>query len=386
MLKDLYYPAILLPRRLKAVKNIVALGLLLSVLASWKLWTSNHLFPQVPFFNFGFSIGHPYDYILFGLFIASITGILLSRKPRTFIIITLVISTALVLFDQNRLQPWFYMYMLILGVLCFYNWRVDEPKNYTAIYTSITIVIGAIYFWSGVQKLNPNFMSSTWEWFIKPLGKLFTPEEMSFSYKMGYAIPYLEIAMGLGLFFEQTKRIIIPIAITMHIVILIILSPLFHNYNQTVWGWNFCMALLIYFVFAGNTQNKYRQLAYLVEFKPIFLVFFICVCLPVLNLFNKWDSYLSANLYSGNTTNANIYLSEKAKDKLPYYIQLFTKKENNELYTIQVRKWAMNEIGVPGYPETRVFEALQKHIQTITCCDDEVTMFVNEKSSLLADS
>ena len=386
MLKELYYPNILLPRRLKAVKNIVAIGLLLSVLSSWRLWTSYRLFPQVPLFNVGFTVAHPCDYILFGVFIAGITGILLSRKPRVFLILTLLISTALVILDQNRLQPWFYMYMLILGVLCFYNWRVDEPKNYTAIYTSITIVIGAIYLWSGIQKLNPNFMTSTWEWFIRPLGKLLTPEEMSFSYKIGYAIPYLEIAMGIGLFFEQSKRIFIPLAITMHVIILIVLSPLFHNYNHTVWGWNFCMILLVYFLFAGNTQNKYRQLAYLVEFKPIFAVFFICVCLPGLNLVNKWDSYLSGNLYSGNTSQASIYISAKAKEKLPYYIQLFTKKENSDLYAIQVKKWAMNEIGVPGYPEKRVFEALQKHIQTITCCDTEVTLFVNEKSSVLADS
>jgi hypothetical protein len=386
MIKNLYYPGLQVPARLKAVKNIVAAGLLLSIASSWKLWTSDHLFPQVPVFQLGFSIIHPFDYILFGLFIISIAGIVVSKKTKFFIVATVTMGVLLALLDQNRLQPWFYMYLIILAILGFYNWRVDDPRNHTGIYTAVTIVIGAIYFWSGIQKINPGFMPSTWSWFIEPLGKILTPEECGVIYKFGYVVPYLEIAIGIGLFFDLTKRVLIPIAITMHLVILILLSPFFHNYNHTVWGWNACMILLVYFLFAGNTQSKYRQFAYVREFRPLFLVILLTVCLPALNLFNKWDSYLSANLYSGNSAQVEIYLTERAKNKLPYYVQYYTRNDGGGLYALQLKKWAMDEIGVPGYPEPRVFEAVYRHIQTITCCDEEVTLFVNEKKKLLADA
>lgn len=386
LLKELYYPNMPIYRRLKAIKNIIAIGMLLSLATSWRLWTSNRLFPQVPLFNFGFQISSPFDYILFGLFIISIVGLLISRNTKLFVYSSLGIGIVLAIIDQNRLQPWFYMYMMMLFVLCFYNWRVDEPKNYTAIFTTIGLVMGGVYIWSGIQKINPNFMEHTWAWFIKPLERILTTEQCTIAYKFGYAVPVIEIAIGIGLFFEQTKRIMIPLAITTHIIILIILGPLFHNYNPTVWGWNFAMILLVYVLFAGNTQSKYKHLSYLVEFKPIFVIIIFCYCLPTLNLFNKWDSYLSANLYSGNTTKANIYLSKEAKSKLPYYIQHYAVAQNNELYELQIRNWALNELGIPGYPEKRVYEALQAYIQKITCCDDEVTLFVNEKQSFLADS
>lgn len=386
LLKELYYPNVALYKRLRAAKNIIAIGMILSIATSWRLWTNDRFFPQVPMFNFGFEINNLTSYILFGLFGLSIVGLLVSRFARPFVVTSFVLGIVLVIIDQNRLQPWFYMYMIMLFVLCFYNWRVDEPKNYTAIYTSLTLVIGGVYLWSGIQKLNPNFMSHTWTWFIKPLESILTPEQCTISYKFGYAVPFMEIAIGIGLFFEQTKKIMIPLVITMHVIILVVLSPLFHNYNPTVWGWNFAMILLVYVLFAGNTNSKYKHLSYLVEFKPIFAVAIICFVLPVFNLFNKWDSYLSANLYSGNTTKANIYLSKSAKSKLPYYIQHFVKEQNDNLYELEVKTWALNEIGIPGYPEKRMYEALQVYIQKITCCDDEITLFINEKNSFLADS
>lgn len=386
LLKELYSPNILIPRRLRMVKNIVALGLLMCVGTTWKLWTSNRLFPQVPFFDFGFSVPKPYDLILFGVFALSLLFLLFSRFKRAFIVCTILLSITLILLDQNRLQPWMFMFLLILLVLGFYNWRVDEPKNHTSIYTTLTIIIAATYFWSGVQKLNPNFMTHTWQWLIQPLQQFLTPAQSKIAYNLGFGVPYVELLLGIGLLIPQFKKVVIPALIAMHLVIIVLLSPLFHNYNPVVWGWNLAMILLIYTLFAGKVDTKFRQLSYLVEFKPVFAIVIICFVLPSLNLFNKWDSYLSANLYSGNTAQVQIYLTEKAKNKLPYYIQLYTEKLNSGIYGLNIKGWALGEIGVPGYPEPRVFNAIHKHIQQITCCDDEVTLFVNPKKGLLKDA
>jgi hypothetical protein len=52
---------------------------------------------------------------------------------------------------------------------------------------------------------------------------------------------------------------------------------------------------------------------------------------------------------------------------------------------MNIKKWAQAELGTPNYPEVRVFKAIESYVKTITCCDDEITIYINEKNSLLAD-
>ena len=61
----------------------------------------------------------------------------------------------LVLLDQNRLQPWFYLYNCFFLVLFFYNWRIDNINNYHSFFVILRLCISAVYVYSGLQKLNP---------------------------------------------------------------------------------------------------------------------------------------------------------------------------------------------------------------------------------------
>ena len=87
--------------------------------------------------------------------------------------------------------------------------------------------------------------------------------------------------------------------------------------------------------------------------------------MPFTNLFNKWETYLSFSLYSGNTNNAKIELSDKAMDKLPYYIKhyVITENDRNVLYP---KWWSLGELNVPLYPERRVFEKVKRHVVNLT--------------------
>lgn len=384
MLRKIYLPEISIPRRLKAIKSLTAIGLLISMIVSWRLWTSDREFPLVPLFNALPSLPHPADKIVFGLFLALTLLLVFARKPRWLIAGILLLGTYMAVADQNRLQPWFYQYMLMMLILAFYNWRVDEPKDYTVIFTTLRIIVAAIYFWSGIQKLNPNFISDTWPWMIKPLESIFTAETCNVILKSGYGIPFIEVFIGIGLFSVSAKRIAVPFAIGMHLLILVLMGPLGHNYNPVIWGWNLGMVFMVYFLFAGTAESKYYSANYLFSFRPAYIVLILCGLMPGLSLVNKWDSYLSASLYSGNTSNGVIYLSDNAKSKLSYYIQSFTKAEGGHQNSLNIKHWAMHELCVPGYPEKRIFEAVEKHLQRITCCDDEVSLFYTEKLNILA--
>ncbi len=382
----LYNPFINIPTRLGALKNWIAIGLILSIIPSYKLWLTDRFFPMIPFFENLNQIPHPYDKIVFGIFLALPFLFILFRKPRLLIVTFLFLAAYMVISDQNRLQPWFYQYALMLFVLSFYNWRVDEPKSYTVIIFTLKIIVVMLYFWSGIQKMNHHFFQETWPWLIQPLKAVFTNEQMNVITKMGYFVPFLEMLLGIGLMFNSTKKIAIPLLIFMHLSLLIVLSPLGHNYNNVVWGWNFAMIFILYFLFAGTHEAKHTHINYILEFKPVYVIVFLCCLMPALNLFNSWDSYLSSTLYSGNTSNGIVYLSSEAKDNLPNIAKDFTTPIKTGEHKLSIKNWSMQELGVPSYPEKRIFEAVTNKIKKLTGQKGEVRLYFKEKLSFLGEN
>src|ERR1700741_2972285 len=109
-------------QRLELIKLVTIIGIVASVLLSFNLWGGERYFPKAAFYDWYTGIKAPYDYInlivLLALLIASFFT--QHRAPVTCLIF---FSIYLCVDDQNRLQPWFYNYMLILFILLFYRRR-----------------------------------------------------------------------------------------------------------------------------------------------------------------------------------------------------------------------------------------------------------------------
>ncbi len=385
ILQQLYSPNITIPNRLKLLTSWIGFGLIFSMIISWRLWVStDREFPLVPMLPNIPVLPSPFDMILFGSFLLCCSFLMLYKKSRVWIALTFVLGIALLILDQTRLQPWFFQFMLFLFVLLSYNWRVDDSKNYTVIFTTIKIIICLTYFWSGINKMNSHFYSEVWPWLIQPFESFCTPEQCNYLLKFGTFVPFIECLMGLGLLFTFSKKIALPLVISMHIGLLILIGPLVHNYNPVIWGWNLSMIFILYFLFAGEAKSKYYQINYLFQLKAFYPVLFLVAIMPAFSLFNKWDSYISGNLYSGNTSQGVIYMNNKAKSKLPYYIQYFSKEESVDRHKLVIKDWALHELRVPGYPEKRVFEAVQQHLRDITCCDEEILLTVENRKNSFA--
>jgi hypothetical protein len=84
--------------------------------------------------------------------------------------------------------------------------------------------------------------------------------------------------------------------------------------------------------------------------------------LPSLSFVNLWDSYLSSALYSGNLTEAQIYLSDAGKASLPAAIALRTVHTSPDTNVVNLQRWAIEELNVTPYPETRVYKAIAKSV------------------------
>jgi len=350
--------------RFKLIKISVAVGLLFSMLCSYNLWAGQRWFPVCPVFK-GFYISPPYDYILLVLEIILIFLLITASKPRLIIFLILLLNLVYALLDQNRLQPWFFIYNSFLVVLLFYNWRIDNINNYNSFFIILQLCFAAVYVYSGLQKFNPGFINDTYPWFVKPLANFVSERQMATVYKTGYVIPLIEIFIGFGLLVKPLRFIAIPLVIMLHLIILILMGPFGNNYNPVVWPWNIMMIVLALLLFSGKTNERFFSISHLFKQPVFYLVLLFFWILPAFNLFGKYETYLSFSLYSGNNNNGKILLSDEAYKRLPFYIRHYVHYQGGQ-YLLYPKEWCLYELKTPMYPEKRVFENVYNYVMVIS--------------------
>lgn len=353
-----------IPQRLQLIKFAVLLGLFVSVLLSFNLWAGQRWFPKVPFFDGYTGISAPYDYFNLVVLLVLIAFSFFSPS-KLFLYLLVLFSLYLVIDDQNRIQPWFYNYVLMIVVLLFYKQRVDEPNNYTSVFISLQLLVALVYVFSGLQKFNSHFVTDTYSWIISPLQSQLSERKMELLMRLGKTVPYIEIALGVGLLIKQTRYITLPLIVIMHIFILLLLGPFGSSYNSVVWPWNITMIILNLLLFAKVERERFFDIAFLFKGSAFYIVVTLMFIFPFFSFQNKYDSYLSSSLYSGNTSNCAIVLSDSAYKKLPYYIQNFVTTSNDEK-TLNVKRWCMTELNAPCVPEYRIFNYVRYYLIALT--------------------
>lgn len=368
--------------RLALIKIVTLIGIIASVLLSINLWAGQRWFPKAPIFDFLIGLQSPYDYINLGILLV-LLAISVFARSRTSIILLILFSVYLCMDDQNRLQPWFYNYILILFILLFYKKRVDEPNNYTTVFISLQLLVALIYIFSGIQKFNSFFVSDTFSWMISALEPVFSTRQMNLFQKFGYVVPYIELFIGLGLLFRPFRFIAVPLVIIMHVFILIMLGPFGKSYNYVVWPWNIIMIVIDLLLFANVKQERFFDISILFKSASFYIVVTLMLIFPIFSFNNKYDSYLSSSLYSANTHNCQLILSDNAYNKLPYYIRHFVTK-NDDYNILYIKQWAINELKAPCVPEYRIFTNVHRYVIKLTGTNDqEVKLSFTEREKLL---
>ncbi|MBP7810208.1 MAG: hypothetical protein KA163_13020 [Bacteroidia bacterium] len=351
-------------QRLKLIKISVCIGLLLSVLCSYNLWAGQRWFPVAPVFE-GWYISPPYDYILLVLEVILLLLLMVADKTRLLIFLVLVLNLAFCLLDQNRLQPWFFIYNSFLLVLLFYNWRIDNVNTYNSFFIILQLCFSAVYVYSGLQKFNPGFITETYPWFIKPLEHFVSDRQMITLNKTGYVIPFVEIFIGIGLLIKPIRFISIPLVVLLHVIILLLMGPFGNNYNSVVWPWNIMMIILALLLFSGKTNERFFSISHLFKQPVFYLVMLLFWILPAFNLAGKWETYLSFSLYSGNNHTGKILLTDSAYNRLPFYVRHYVRYQG-ENYFLYPKEWCLNELKTPMYPEKRIFDNVYEYVKVIS--------------------
>jgi len=220
-----------------------------------------------------------------------------------------------------------------------------------------SIVIAAVYVWSGLQKLNPDFLTSTFPQFLWLTTPWFPADSVQVP-GVALAVALLEIAMGLLLLIggPRWRKPAVVYGVLFHAAVLLLIGPLNIGWNAVVWPWNFLLLLLLPVLFLlPDVPAPPLRAALRLARRPLAGAVFALVCvLPALSFAGLWDSYPGFALYSGNTTMGVFLVARpELRGYLPPEARPFV--YGNALDFIG---WADAELGVVPYPEARVFRAL----------------------------
>jgi hypothetical protein len=360
------------------LRTSVILGLLAGFALSPKLWVSSRFYPLTPVWSFLNPFSFPADYVVLFALVALLLALIFAPRREIFAAV-FVLITVLALQDQSRWQPWFYQYVFMLLAIALAG---SGPQE--AAFNTCCLVIAATYIWSGLAKLNPNFVSDIFPAFAEPFIAKGPAQAQWLVPRLAFVAPFLECAVGVGLLIRRIRPWALFCAMVMHAFILIALGPLGRSFNAVIWPWNLAMiAFLLILFFRRAEKPALRDIVWgrgFVFQKVVLILFGI---LPALSGFHLWDDYLSSALYSGNVDSGVIYLSDDAFESLPDKIEDYVFEEGPNLSSLDINHWSFLEMNVPAYPEARIFRNVTRQICGYVSNGSGVELVIQEKLALI---
>lgn len=364
------------------LKVVVAAGLVAGLLLSMPLWAGPRLFPFAPPFP-AIPAGPAFiDTVAFAALIAVLAVIAVARRPAKPIQVALALALVLALRDQMRWQPWFYQYCFMLAALGLWS-GTDDRDDAPVVLNTCRLIVASVYLYAGLQKLNPEFTGYVLPWMLEPFASVVPPSLRTVPRQLGMVVPLFEIAIGLGLTTTRLRRYAVALALVMLVFVLVTLGPWGRNWNSVVWPWNAAMALFVVILFWRTDDVSFREILWVRQsvFQKVVLVLF--AILPAFSFVNLWDSYASSTLYSGNTNRARLFIPEAVRVSLPTPVQQYALRlKDSDQNELDFHMWAVRELGVPPYPEARVFKAITRSICGYAGAGPDVFVVIRGKPTL----
>jgi hypothetical protein len=340
--------------------------------------------------------GAPLDAVLLIAFVlAALASFFINN--RKLMLASLLLLLLMAIQDQMRWQPWVYIYALIIMIFAVLPWQSEDEKekNTPWLLRSVQVLMIGIYFWSGLNKINPGFTEVTYPLMLSKLFGLPEGSSLHEAAWVGYLIPLIEIAVGIGLFFPRSRKIAVWGAVFTHLIIIAYLISMGENGNPIVIPWNIAMTgFVLLSFFQENSKIVFREVAPAAKKKKqapartpwiLITILILAWLMPLFRFAGKWDNYLSFNLYSDSIKYLYIgvrgdALQQTDEQLSDHYL------ENNlmqEGQTLDVFSWSFDELNVPVYPERRVYQSIARQF----CKDnDQNYMFIEYQLPFSADN
>lgn len=363
-------------QRLRWLMRTTILALLAGLALSLRLWLSSRSYPLTPISPLLPTTPFPLDAGLFALLLGLLLAAALAGRARPYLAGSCLLAFALALFDQSRWQTWFYQYLTMLGALALLPWPGHGGERREAALNTCRFIVASIYIWSGVQKVNAEFLTVTFPWFVAPFAALFPDAARNFLNTTGAIVPFIETGIGLGLLAVPLRRAGVIAAILMHLFIISVIGPTGYGWHTIAWPWNLA-AIALSIILFWNTDTPARRILWnRSAYHLIVLVLF--GLMPLFSLFGRWDDYLSSALYSGNTRTARITMGAATWERLPESVRRHVRNLGGT-YVLNPFDWSLSELGVPPYPERRIYQNIARHLCGSAEHPSDLTLTINEK-------
>ena len=331
-----------IPKRMAYIKNILTIGLLVSVLSGLHLWCGEREFPYAPAIQ-GYYLDGIWEIVLLAMYCVLLLASMFLRKQRLLLFFSMLLAVVLVLADVNRLQPWFYFYNAMLLVFVFYNGRVDDSNKFTAYFITLQLVFASVYFFAGLNRLGTGFIEEEFSHTIAPLQQVLSERHYLFFLRVGVTLPFALLFMGLGLIITPIRYLAIALVIIFHAVLFFIMLPAFGTYNYALWISQLVFIFLAMFLFSGKTKQRYFSPSFLFNLPLFYVLVILFLILPFFNQSGRWPQYLTLDFKNKKPGLHTVGLEQAAYNQLPNYERSFCKvKQGN--YEIDYESWCLHEL------------------------------------------
>ena len=339
----------------------VALGTLALLAVTWKLWTPQTIYPQVPLFGWAVTAPGWIDWCCFGGLILSLLAALFvpqrSRLWKPALLLFVALLAGLIVLDQHRFQPWAYQMGLFALVLA-----TVQPGR--AVFLLRVLVI-SIYFYSAVSKFDHSFLLTLGQQFLDALARIVGqstqdwPPQVRFYAAMTF--PVGELAVGVGFCFRRTRRPALVAAIVMHLLLMVILGPrgLDHKPGVLVWNGYFIVQAIVLFPWhrrpaCGNRRDAGSTLPAGATSLLVQATIWLAVALPVLEWFDRFDHWPAWGLYASRAERITVLISPGGTRRLDESLAVYVShNENSAKAVLHLDRWSLDVLGAPIYPQNR---------------------------------
>ena len=315
---------------------------LLLVASSWKLWTPQDIFPQIPFLASLITTPTWVDWLCLGLSVGGLVICLFAKDGKTVTIALLlfaVSTTVLILLDQHRLQPWAYQLVLLAIIIA-------TSKKSNAV-RRIQIITVSIYIFSGVSKLDYQFVHTVGDQMLSTLVGLFgfTTENWPTPFKTSLVLgfPVTEIFIGIALLIPKARNYAMAGAVAMHFALLLLLFQDVSGSSVLIWNLFFIFQIIWIF----NPKSKSKSTAAPPFSDSIgYLMTIAVVLFPLTQPLGICDHWPAWQVYAPRCSRA----------------KLESLMEDEELWN-NLGDWSNQSLAVPIYPQARFQFAVAVAVQ-----------------------
>jgi len=330
--------------------------------ATWKLWSGQSEFPQVPLLSWGHAIPRSIDRFCFILallccFFSVIPGII---KWRFALYLGFVVGIGIaVVANQHRLQPWAYQFLIMSVIFAACSDRHVVRLN--------RLLLISVYLYSALSKFDYQFLHTVGQQFLDTLAGFVGVDvqgwPVAVRVSLALLFPVAELIIGISLLLPRFRHYGMLAALLMHATVLAILGPfgLSHQPGVLIWNCFFMTEVVVLFYKSDAVTDAGRhpidsedtssrtgtRIAY-------GLVFFVLL-LPLLEPLQRFDHWPSWAVYAPRSSRVRLQIHRSVKQQLPESLLACLEKtdENGQWLLVRLDRWSLDTLAVPVYPQSR---------------------------------